>query len=47
MAHWRRRPDAAGSRWPDKFERIDGALQVHAFSGRCKNMAFAWEDSDQ
>ena len=47
MAHLRRRPDVAGSRWPDRLERIGGALQVRAASGQetiCKN---ACEDSDQ
>jgi hypothetical protein len=47
MAHLRRRPGLAGSRWPDRLERIGGALQVRAASGQeaiCKNVC---EDSDQ
>ena len=41
MAHLRRRPGVAGSRWPDRLERIGGALQVCAASGQatiCKNI---------
>ena len=34
MAHLRRRPGGAGSRWPDGFERIGGVLQVCAASAR-------------
>ena len=49
MAHLRRRPGMAGSRWPERLERIGGALQVRTASGQapatiCKN---ACEDSDQ
>jgi hypothetical protein len=41
MTHLRRRPGEAGSPWPDRLERIGGALQVCAASGQatvCKNI---------